>query len=258
MKKRDKKAVLFTKETIEFILAVALIALIIFLLYLLISPYFDKDEEISKSYIETLGVEIKKADGGGIGEFQVWQDKIHLIYFNKNPFFITKIGNRNQAVSFIAPGWDRYYLCACYVYKGDEKTHCDACMSLNKQAEYETQKNSWIVWAGTRVYIRIIEGKYYFSKFLSYAYNEFIDEHAGTLGILPGKRCWITFDNYEIEGKKSIYYVFETDKLSAGHKKKNGEITEEWDYSFNQDIGTNELKQQLKDRLKQECENPFK
>jgi hypothetical protein len=85
MIKRDKGkkgTALVSDETLELILAGAGVILLLFLLYILISPYFSKQDETLKSYLQSLNSEIGKANSGGVGEFMIYQDNdVYLVYF---------------------------------------------------------------------------------------------------------------------------------------------------------------------------------
>lgn len=124
----NKKAIT-VKEIMELILAIAAIGLLVFLLYSLIAPKYDVNEETAKSYFKTLEAEIKKADGG-VGEFAIWQpgDDTFIIYFgnyesykSEKEVFVTKQKRDNK-------------ICVCY-REGREGV-CEYCKSLDFPMKY--------------------------------------------------------------------------------------------------------------------------
>jgi len=114
---KNKRAWLTSKETVELILAVAVIALLVFVLYYVLIGDWNKEDETAKSYMETLQKELEKADGGGVGEFEIWQkengNNYSLVYFGDNNHVqIDQSGTRILNVE----GSGKNVLCV--VYKG--------------------------------------------------------------------------------------------------------------------------------------------
>ena len=65
---KSKKGELTTNELLEIILVVAGIVLLAVFFYSLVSPMWDKGDETSKAYLESLMSQIETADDGGVGQ----------------------------------------------------------------------------------------------------------------------------------------------------------------------------------------------
>lgn len=169
---KNKKGDLTITEILELVLAAAGIFLLIFLLYKLIAPNFDKENETAKSYLQTFQTELKKADAGQIGEFSIWQDKkIFLVYLGKYKNFAYnepgRIGKENTHLFSTLNAYDNY-LCFCYddgekyvPYNNSEyrKTICKNCISLNVPARISgaIQANNLGQWAANYMQKVIIQ-----------------------------------------------------------------------------------------------------
>ena len=86
---KSKGGEMITKEIIELLIAAAGIIVIILLFYSLISPSDSKIMQSSEAFFDLFVDQISVVDGGGVGEFSIWQETdgadLFLIYFgNKN------------------------------------------------------------------------------------------------------------------------------------------------------------------------------
>tara|TARA_Y100000310_G_scaffold286519_1_gene310777 strand:- start:6488 stop:6976 length:489 start_codon:yes stop_codon:yes gene_type:complete len=129
---RSKRAELTTEEIIKLILSIAGVFLIILLLYNLIAPTFDKEDETARSYFKNLKKQIKIADSGGIGEFFMWsieeKTKYYLVYFGEKISFSDKVGGKEK--TFIYGGDREKGICVCSsLEKGF--VNCNYCVDLD-------------------------------------------------------------------------------------------------------------------------------
>jgi hypothetical protein len=91
---KSKGGEMITKEIIELLIAAAGIIVIILLFYNLISPSDSKIIQSSEAFFDLFVDQISVVDGGGVGEFSIWQEtenaELFFIYFgNVN-------GNQNR------------------------------------------------------------------------------------------------------------------------------------------------------------------
>ena len=109
----SKRGELTTKEIIEIILGAAVVFVMVVLLYALISPVFDKMDETTKSYFESVEEVIE--DGGGT--FSMWQTveegkEFYLVYFqNRSSLEIRR--------KFYSLGNNVNHVCVCYWCRGN-------------------------------------------------------------------------------------------------------------------------------------------
>jgi hypothetical protein len=83
---QNKNATTFvSKETLELLLAGAVIFILLFLFFTIFSPFFDKGKETSKSYLSSIEDSLEDADKNGKSEFVFWDSdeerNYYLIYF---------------------------------------------------------------------------------------------------------------------------------------------------------------------------------
>ena len=82
---KSKGGEMITKEIIELLIAAAGIIVIILLFYSLISPSDSKIMQSSEAFFDLFVDQISVVDGGGVGEFSIWQETdgadLFLIYF---------------------------------------------------------------------------------------------------------------------------------------------------------------------------------
>jgi hypothetical protein len=126
----NKRGELTTKEIIEIVLGGAATLLLIVLLYSLIAPNFDRDDEVAKSYFNSFEDAVAVADDGETGSFSMWmpaenkKDKEYfLIYFGAG--VTHKIEGNHEYTSF---GDNINHICICYF---EDIDICGYCRNLN-------------------------------------------------------------------------------------------------------------------------------
>jgi len=153
-----KRAELTTREIVELILVVAGLALVIFLTTKFISPIFDSQDETSKAYLETLKEQIKYADDGSIGRFEIFDfgesENYELVYFGEA---LSLFNGEYQSL-----GDHKNHICICVTK--DEKSKCNSCTNLDYPADGLGNVENFIFKKGTRLEIKKLEGYYEFKK----------------------------------------------------------------------------------------------
>lgn len=129
----NKKAKLTTNEIMELLLAAAGIIIVTFLLYRLIAPGFNIEDEIAESYFDSFEKAIETADKGGTGVFSIWQPEKDTNYFLI--YFGTKISYEKDDLEFFSISANSNKVCICYLKK--QETSCDHCENL----EYPLKKD---------------------------------------------------------------------------------------------------------------------
>ena len=156
MKRIGKRAELTTKEIIEIVLGGAATLLLIVLLYNLIAPNFDKDDETAKSYFDSFEDAVAVADSGEVGLFSMWMPNntkkgkdFFLIYFGSNSIF----GDSNKRYTSI--GHHVNQICVCY---WDSLDVCKYCKNLDHPSVLVgSPDDNWAISAGEE--IEIIKGE---------------------------------------------------------------------------------------------------
>lgn len=176
MKKRG--STLVSKESLELLLAAAIVFVLVYLFFQIFSPTFNPGEEAAESLIESLKGEVEKEEGN----FLIYGDeKLYLVYFGskrKLPFVQKELSGmsgeeRIYPVGVIFEVDKKYenYICVCYEKSETEnanvmyeswqdmvghetkevsgefsfrKGSCESCFSLEEDAVYsgEVEKNS--------------------------------------------------------------------------------------------------------------------
>ena len=147
----SKRGELTTEELLEIILAVAVVVGLGVLLYRLISPSFDYNDETARSYFDSFEKVIE--DGGG--SFSMWQPEkgdgeFYLAYFQNDPsFFLRRVDGSVRRFWSSSVGVN--YVCVCY-WDGKEM-NCDYCSNLDmpmvkKEGSVE---GSWVVSVGEKI-----------------------------------------------------------------------------------------------------------
>jgi hypothetical protein len=130
-----KRGSLETKEIIEIVLAGAGIFVLIFLLWALIAPNFNQEEEAAKGYSTGLKAAIEEADRDGRSTFSLWGVDTKMVYFrgvNR-----VKLG---EDIFYETENKDKNRICFCYENKpGDKNWQCDGCILLDKQVDFLLQ-----------------------------------------------------------------------------------------------------------------------
>jgi len=151
----NKKGNILTEESVKVILAVAVVALMIWLMIAIFAPSFDKGDEKGESYLEQLKEAIKETDKGGEASFFMIDDGVanldsYLVYFGKairfEPEEISFISSKKSGINII---------CLCSLNKGT--TVCNHCTNLDLPATFtdgitkETNPENWAVREGARL-----------------------------------------------------------------------------------------------------------
>lgn len=145
---KNKRGELTTEEILKLILAAAGIFLLVFLMYKLISPNFNKNDETAKSYLDTLKKEIAKADAGQVGEFNMWQANGHvgIVYFGNKSYFTDSAGHKFFHSS------SQNTICACVVGTAT----CKECINLNHNLNRKNETLEappWVLLTGQKFFI---------------------------------------------------------------------------------------------------------
>ena len=150
----SKRGELTTKEIMEIILAAAVVLVLAFLLYRLISPSFDYNEEAAKSYYDSF--EEVMAEGGG--SFLMWQPEkegveFYLAYFHNDPsFFLTRGKNPVIVRKFESFGNNVNHVCVCY-WDG-KSMKCNYCSDLDMPLVKDGKEGeAWVLMVGEEIKI---------------------------------------------------------------------------------------------------------
>lgn len=132
----NRRGELTTQEILEIILAGAAVLLMGFLLYRLISPSFDVNDETAKAYFDSFMDAIKVADSDGDGVFSMWQPEgdvsFHVVYFGGRRSVAR--GERGE-MEFFSFGKNENHVCLCYIEEGESE--CGYCENLKYPATYD-------------------------------------------------------------------------------------------------------------------------
>lgn len=144
------------REFMELVLAGAVIVILVWLMWSLIAPSFDKDKETAESYMKTLKSKIAKADAGNVGEFEIWQPEekkgIH--------FFLVYFGEAQRFGDFLSIGNHENRICICYIK--DSESTCDSCFDLKNPAKDKVGYAPWSAKQGDKLEITKDEESYLF------------------------------------------------------------------------------------------------
>ena len=122
---RNKRASLETKEIIELVIGAAAIVLLIWLMWGLISPSFDKNKKTAESYLSSLQDSIKEVDEGANSSiFNIWQPKVNVMMV----LFGNGISMNSAGELYKTNKLQKNQVCFCY--SKSKAWVCDACTSL--------------------------------------------------------------------------------------------------------------------------------
>jgi hypothetical protein len=179
-------------QVVGLIIGVAVVVLLLYLLFLLFVPMFNKGDETAKSYFENLKKEIEIANEGGTGEFFMWSmegysgevvdyKQFFLVYFGEamsvdygamgdviadmtashNPG--SEVDRERVSIPFSRMGSNSNTICVCYVIK--KESFCNYCENLDSPAVSSSLgKSTWYLKGGSNIEIKLEGGKYVFSK----------------------------------------------------------------------------------------------
>ncbi|MFH0711602.1 MAG: hypothetical protein V1889_00585 [archaeon] len=152
----NKKGDLTTGEILEIVLAAAVVLVLAFLLYKLISPSFDVGEKTAESYRDSFLAQVGVADSGSVGEFSIWQVS------EKNDFYLVYFGDKKNVESrFFCLDNNVNKFCICYGRKG--KYECSRCGELGRSALMDGA-SSWVLNPIDKIEIKLKEDVYEINK----------------------------------------------------------------------------------------------
>lgn len=152
---RKKRGALVDNEFIELILATACIIGMIFLLYNLIAPSFDKNDKTAEAYLNYFVEAVDAADKTGTGTFSIWQEdnvKFYLVYFGN------KINLEIGGLKFNSVGNNKNHICVCY---GEQ---CSRCTNLDYPVKFNDEGNSAELIRGLNLEVKKAGGFYIISR----------------------------------------------------------------------------------------------
>lgn len=149
----NKKGEMTTQEILEIVLGAAVVLVMAILLFRLLSPGLDVNEETAEAYFDSFMEEIGVADSGGTGVFLMWQPEedvsFYVVYFGDG------MRIEKEGVNFSLFGDNRNSVCLCYVEEGDSV--CGYCENLRHPASYDGELKDWVF--GSQNKVRIIKGE---------------------------------------------------------------------------------------------------
>jgi hypothetical protein len=163
----NKKGNLFSEESVKVILAVTVLALMIYLMVAIFSPTFDKGDEKGESYLKQLEEAIGEADEEREASFFMIDNGVedldsYMVYFGKAISFGWK------EISFISKKkTGNNIICLC-AYDGNNAV-CNHCTNLDLPATFfdtnteKTQSENWAIREGVRLKLEKKGGVYAFS-----------------------------------------------------------------------------------------------
>lgn len=120
-----KKASTLTDSVPSLVIAIVAVFLLVLLMWKILFPGFNKDEEQAKAYLESLKASLIEADKNGQAEFGFLSgtkdSSVKMVYFGEEH----RRGGDNEY--FRASG-EKNYLCFCYGEK--DKARCTACEAM--------------------------------------------------------------------------------------------------------------------------------
>lgn len=161
----NKKGAMMTKEVMEVVLGGAVVLVLLFLLYNLIAPNFDKGDETMDAYLNSLKDQIAVADDEGVGSFSIWQP---VDDDEKKEFYLVYFGNHSSfGVSprkFYSLGNNLNTICVCSWTK--DESSCGACENLEFPVLFGDVEDyeSWAVGLGDKLKITRKEDYYEFVR----------------------------------------------------------------------------------------------
>jgi len=171
----------FTENLLGLVAAGIVVIVLIAIFVSVFFPNINKATETGKSYINTLKGEIKIADSGGVGNFEminlpesveytaetyyfperkVKSFEAYLIYFGD------RIGYNVKGHTFLAPNFKDNLLCVC-VWSKETSASCkeEQCINLDSPAVFKDSNGAdWVIFEGDEVNISKQGGKYVFEE----------------------------------------------------------------------------------------------
>lgn len=139
----NKRASSFVvNQTLEVILAVAVVVILAFLIFKLLSPNFESGLETSNSYMENLIKQVGISDLGKEGKFSIWQEvkehKFFIVYFG-DKVVVDYLDKR-----FTYLGSNENLICVCYTKNNGEGV-CEVCEGLKRPAFLDGNSERWVI-----------------------------------------------------------------------------------------------------------------
>jgi hypothetical protein len=152
-----KRAEMSWGEILGLILAVVVVSGLAWLLFRLLMPSFDVNDETARSYFDSFLEGVDVADSGGDGAFLMWQPEENV------NFYVVYFGDRKVVesdVEFFLLRNNENAVCLCYVEGGE--SFCKYCKNLRSPVIYDGSDASetWTISAQERVKITKGEGFY--------------------------------------------------------------------------------------------------
>ena len=172
IKHKGKKGALLDEETVQMLLAAVGIAILIVLLYALLRPYINKEDETLKGYMGLLQEATASADAGAVGEFLIYQDQdAALVYFGNSSVAVINMGGED--LRFTVPSTYQNFACMCRksTAAGGKVCNKKFCISLKHPAVYNDGvriSEKFGIGFNQRVFIKKENDKYVFNKPFSY------------------------------------------------------------------------------------------
>jgi len=167
----NKRGGLMDEESVKVILAVAVFALMMLLMFKLFSPAYDEADEIAKSYFERLEAEIGNADEGKSAGFFILDDGD-----DKVNFYLVYLGSAmkydamtSSAKAFFEKKNSFFYfgkakdnvICVCSVRDGVGV--CKHCDDFGLPAVLTGVGDAWFVGEGSNIVLKEENGVYVFN-----------------------------------------------------------------------------------------------
>lgn len=155
MKKRGE---LLDENIIKIIIAVVVVALLIYVMGRLLTSSYDRGDEMAKSYFESFKVAIEELNSAESSSFYILKDKE-----DKLDFYLVYFGGKSVFQRTILDGWGEfshdkkgnYDICICY-WQGS-KMLCRYCMDMKMPVNYNSgSEEEFVMGEGSR--IKMIKG----------------------------------------------------------------------------------------------------
>lgn len=136
MQMKSKKATFFSDQPIAMVVAAVAVFVMLVLLYNLLSPNFDREEETAKSYLRTFNKQLETADRGETGEFRFWdlgeeRRDYYFVYFGEK--FVRRAGLGGEVIEFVLKKKLSNGFCICFIEEG--RGICNICSSSDYPLE---------------------------------------------------------------------------------------------------------------------------
>ena len=169
---RNKKGALLDEERIKLIVAVAVFAGMVYLIFALFAPGYDRGDALAESYFDMLDEAMNEVERKGSSSFFMIDDgdndlDMYLVYMGEAKSLEVEIGKEwfvfDKDVNFLYFGKKKKnVLCVCSLR--DKKGVCNYCEDFGVARLEEEEKDVWVVKEGKRVFIeKKGDGAYVFS-----------------------------------------------------------------------------------------------